>query len=125
MAATESAHVLPELPEDFVPEGARFYGVPVRERDGWTVVVPAYTIVGHGPTVHDAAQEAAELLEDYFRMCFADGLAFEQCERPIPARWFRELKWRLRFEALASALRFSRPSRRPERAIRLPYQAHC
>jgi hypothetical protein len=83
---------LPELPPNWVPEDTVIFGLAERDADGrWEVVLPAYTIVGVGDNIHEALHEAGELLEDYFRLCYAEGQTFEDAERHLPTRWMLPL----------------------------------
>ena len=94
MPVLDELHNLPELPQGWVPDGAVLLGIAKHHVDDevWEAMLPHYSIVGRGRTLGEAAEQALELAEDYFRMCVADGLTFDQSRRPMPATWFaREL----------------------------------
>jgi hypothetical protein len=109
--------VVPPLPEGWVPDDAIISAFARLEDGRWSVILPAFTVVGVGDTLQSAAHEAGELLVDYLRMCAADGLTFEESRRRIPAGWFA----RLVLGAVRSSVAYRvRHSARRERVMRLP-----
>jgi hypothetical protein len=85
--------VLPDLPEDWVPDDAVVSGFATHRADEglWEVVLPNWAIVARGATFDAAVHEAGELLEDYFRLCARDGVSYTKASRPIAAGWFARL----------------------------------
>jgi len=111
---------LPDLPEGWVPDDTVIFGVASRDEDGrWEVVLPMYTVVGVGESMHDAVHEAGELLDDYLRMCFAEGKSFEDSVRPIPMRWAAPLIARSFAWTALNTLHHKRQQRRYR--LRLPF----
>lgn len=82
---------IPPLPEGWIPDDAVVFAVAEQEDGHWSVVLPRYAIVGVGDTLNAAGREAVELLEDYLRMCAAEGRSFAESRRPIPASWLAKL----------------------------------
>jgi hypothetical protein len=115
-------HVTPEmpmLPESWVPDDAVVLGVGRHHVDEglWEVLLPEYAIVGRGTSFDEAVHQAAEELEDYFRLMARDGVSFEDAARHIGAAWFA----RIVAEVLAAAVarRLSR-TRARMRVLRFP-----
>jgi hypothetical protein len=81
---------LPALPDGWIPEGAVLVGVAKKyaEDDVWEFVLPHYAIVGRGDSFRSASKQASELLDDYFRLCAADGLTFAEVGRPMSRGWW-------------------------------------
>lgn len=88
MSVLEQTQELPELPEDWVSADTQIWAWARRNREGtWEAVYPWYSVVGRGSSFPEARREAAEMLSDYFRMCVADGMTFDQATRPVSLRW--------------------------------------
>ena len=113
--------VVPDLPDGWLPEPAlilAFAKTPDEHDASWEVLLPEYTVVGRGATFHDAMSEAAELLEDYLRMCASEGTSFEDARRPIKRTWFANLFARAAAGAVASRLKDH--AQRRTRVLRFP-----
>jgi hypothetical protein len=114
-------HLLPDLPDDWAPEDTVIFGIAERDDDRrWEVVFPMYTVVGVGHTLNEAVQEAAELLDDYFRLCYAEGKSFEESLRPLPFRWAAPLMVKSLASGVLRTVRHKRPTRRQR--LRLPFR---
>ena len=110
---------LPTLLEAWVPDDAVVSGFATYRSDEeiWEVVFPRYAVVSRGASFDSAVHEAGELLEDYFRICARDGVAFDDAARPIAKRWLAQLI----FKAVASAVEHRVRHRRAEmRMVRFP-----
>jgi len=90
--ADTSPAALPAIPDGWIPDDAVISAVARKKADGrWEVVVPRYAVVSQGSNADEAFHQAGELLADYFRVCVRDGRSFDECRRPIDARWTAEL----------------------------------
>lgn len=80
---------LPELPKDWLPDGSAISAIGKHHLDDevWEFAFPEYAIVGRGQTQRHAIRQALELLDDYFRLCAAEGIRFEDARRPMPTGW--------------------------------------
>lgn len=110
--------VVPDLPEGWLPEPALVLAFAKPSGDVWEILLPEYTIVARGDSFHEAMDEAAELLEDYWRMCASEGRSFAQARRPISARWMAGLVARSIGGSVASRIRDG--ARRRPRILRFP-----
>jgi len=117
-----------ELPDGWVPEDLVVLAFAERDHDGhWAVVLPEFTVVGVGNTLHEAVDEVSDMLFDYFRLSAVEGLSFEESYRPIRGRWAVEIMAK---GALGSLMRRMHRQRRgrdgSKYRLRLPlHGAHC
>lgn len=113
-----------ELPEGWLPADLVIRGFAQR-RGGrhWEVVLPEFTIVGVGDSLHEAVDEASDMLFDYFRLCALDEQSFEDSYRPLPARWVAEIAAKSLLGVLMRQLRRRRGGDGSNQRLRLPLHA--
>lgn len=116
----DPVRVVPDLPEGWLPEPALVLAIAKPASNGcpWEVLLPEFTVVGRGASFHEAMDEAAEMLEDYLRMCAADGRSFTESRRPIRRGWMAQLVAHGIGGAVSSRLRDG--ARRRPRFLRFP-----
>lgn len=77
------------IPDEWVPAGTYIGGFVIHDHahSRWEAILPGFSIVGMGDTAEDAADQAMSLLREYFALCAADGLTFEESHRRLGRRW--------------------------------------
>jgi len=115
-----------QLPEGWLPPNLVLQAFAQRNVDEtWEVVLPEFTIVGVGDSLHEAVDEANELLYDYFRLCAEEGQAFEKSYRPIPARWAAEIAAKAAVGSVVRRINRARHRRGRNGAQRLNLPVHA
>jgi hypothetical protein len=92
-ATTERADLRPDSEPDDAGNVKLLIQTFLRHQDGhWHAVARDYSVVGRGRSPDEAVENMLEMLDDYFRACGDDGLSLDQVRRPIPLRWYLELR---------------------------------
>jgi len=120
---TGEAAVLPELPAGWIPEGEILTGFVCQRADAhvWEVTLPEWSIVGRGQSFEEASRQAGELLDDYFRMCAAEGVSYQESRRSMPASWYAQaVAEAVTYALLRRVRRTSERARTRMRVLRVP-----
>jgi hypothetical protein len=118
----DPVRVVSELPEGWLPQAPVIVTAFARPCDGvWEVLFPEWTIVGRAGELREALDQAAEMLEDYWRMCASEGRTFSDSKRPVMTMWFARLLLRTATGAALSHVRDS--ARRRLQLLRFPVES--